>query len=104
MLLGSSFSPFPQYFQYIFQLKESNYTIICEIRLFELLFHQYVEVRISRSVLEGPFDFEITRVNDIITCLTEALASVVISFLVSSSATLTFDRFLVQLCYVTIGR
>ena len=44
--------------------------VICEIWLFALLFPQYykseisnVEVRISRSVLEGPFDFEIMRVD-----------------------------------------
>ena len=41
---------------------------ICEIWLFDLVFFSiqhiwYVEVRISRSVSEGPFDFEITRVD-----------------------------------------
>ena len=42
---------------------------ICEILLFGWYFSQFctsdmsIEVRISRSVSEGPFDFEITRVD-----------------------------------------
>ena len=63
--LESNFSPFfHNNFNNFFQLKGSNYIVICEIWLFELCFPQYtayVEVRISRSVEEGPFDFEITR-------------------------------------------
>ena len=51
-------------FNLYFYLKESNYIVICEIWLFELVFPQNynfdVEVRIFQNVLEGPFDFEIT--------------------------------------------
>ena len=48
---------------------------ICEIRLFDWYFPQFCssdmskyEVRISRSVSEGPLDFEITRVDCINDC------------------------------------
>ena len=42
--------------------------LICEIWLFDLFFLQFynsdnVKVRISRSILESPFDIEITRVD-----------------------------------------
>ena len=41
----------------------------------------YVEVRISRSVYEGPFDFEITRVDCISKCdVTESKDVHVINF------------------------
>ena len=41
---------------------------ICEMWLFDWYFPQFCtsEVRISRSVSEGPFDFEITRVDCIL--------------------------------------
>ena len=39
--MGSNFSPFPQYFLYIFLIKDSNYIVICKIWLFKLFFPQY---------------------------------------------------------------
>ena len=43
------------------------YIFICKMWLFDLFFSSilqiYVEVRISRSILESPLDFEITRVD-----------------------------------------
>ena len=41
----------------------SNYIVKYKIWLFKLFFPKYVEVRISRSVYDGPFNFEITRVD-----------------------------------------
>ena len=62
---------FHNIFNIHFYLKESNYIVICKNWLFKLFFSSilqiwYVEVRISRTVYEGPFDFEITRVDCII--------------------------------------
>ena len=62
------FLPFPQYFQYIFLIKG----VYLHIHLLNLVVRfvfssilkiWYVELRISRSVSEGPFKFEITRVD-----------------------------------------
>ena len=70
LLLGSNFSPFPQYFQYIHvfltkgvKLHSHLWNLVVRIVLSSILQIWYVEVRISRSVLDGPFDFEITRVD-----------------------------------------
>ena len=41
MLLRSNFCPFPQYFQYIFLTRGSNYMFICEIWLFHWYFPQF---------------------------------------------------------------
>ena len=64
----SNFSPFPQYFQYIFltkgvKLHSHLWSLVVRIVFSSLLQIWYVEVRISRSLLEGPFDFEIKRVD-----------------------------------------
>ena len=45
---------------------------ICEIWLFDCYFPQYVEVRISRNVSQDPFDFQITRVDCILTVNVES--------------------------------
>ena len=68
MLLRSNFSPFPQYFQHIFLTKVVKlhvhlYNLVVRLVFSKILHIRYVEVRISRSVSEGPFDFEITRVD-----------------------------------------
>ena len=51
--------------------------LICKIWLFDWYFPQFcksdIEVRISRSVSEGPFDFEITRVDCIAPLLKEEI-------------------------------
>ena len=76
MLLRSNFYPFPQYFQYIFLIK-GVYLHIHLLNLVErfvfssILNICYVELRISRSVSEGPFKFEITRVD----CITKHLST-----------------------------
>ena len=58
---------FHNIFNIYFYLKESNYLVICKNWLFKLFYPQYyksdMSVRISRTVFEGPFDFEITRVD-----------------------------------------
>ena len=55
---------FHNIFNMYFYLKKSNYMFICEIWLFNWHFPQFhVEVWISRSVSEGPLDFEIIRVS-----------------------------------------
>ena len=64
----SNFSPFPQYFQHIFLTKGVKlhihlYNLVVRLAFSSILQICYVEVRISRSVSEGPFDFEITRVD-----------------------------------------
>ena len=61
-------SPFPQYFQHIFLTKELKLHVHLSGQFIRFVFSSilqacYVEVRISRSVSEGPFDFEITRVD-----------------------------------------
>ena len=70
---GAIFSPFPQYFQYIFltkgvKLHSHLCNLVVRIVFSSILQIWYVEVRISRSVWEGPFDFEITRVDCIYKC------------------------------------
>ena len=47
LLLGSNFSPFPQYFRYIFLTKGVKLIGICEIWLFELFFPQYYKSDMS---------------------------------------------------------
>ena len=68
MLLRSNFSPFPQYFKYIFLIKGVYLHIhllnlVVQFVFFSILKICYVEVRISRSISKGPFKFEITRVD-----------------------------------------
>ena len=68
MLLRSNFSPFPQYFQYIFLIKGVYLHIHLLNLVVQFVFSSilkicYVEVRISRSISNGPFKFEITRVD-----------------------------------------
>ena len=68
LLLRSNFSSFPQYFQYI-----SNFNspithiyllnVVVRIIFSSILQIWYVELRISRSISEGPLEFEITRVD-----------------------------------------
>ena len=66
MLLRSNFSSFPQYFQYINFMSEITYTFVkccCSIySFFSILQLCYFYVRISRSISENPWEFEITRV------------------------------------------
>ena len=66
LLFWSNFSSFPQYFQYLSNLKSPiTYTFVkCDYSIYFSSFLQfrYVEVRISRSISESPLEFEITRV------------------------------------------
>ena len=48
MLPKSNFSPFPQYFQHIFQTKGLNYMFICEIWLFDWYFAQFCTSDMSK--------------------------------------------------------
>ena len=62
------FSPFPHYFKHTFLIKGVKLHVPLWNSVVWLVFSSflqiwYVEVRISRSVSEGPFDFEITRVD-----------------------------------------
>ena len=59
---------FHNLFKYIFltkgvKLHSHVWNLVVRIIFSSILQIWYVEVRISRSVLEGPFDFEITRVD-----------------------------------------
>ena len=63
-----SCSSFPQYFQYIsvtsrVQLHIYLSNVVVRIIFSSILQIWYVEVRISRSISESPFEFEITRVD-----------------------------------------
>ena len=64
LLLRSNFSSFPQYFRYISNFKSPvTYKFVkCScLNSFSSIFKiWYVEVWISRSILESPLDFEIT--------------------------------------------
>ena len=67
-ILRSNFSSFPQYFQYISIFRSQiTYSFVkcgCLIYLFSSVLQiWYVEIRIIRSILESPLDFEITRVD-----------------------------------------
>ena len=56
--MGSNFSLFPQYFQYILLTKEvKSHSHTLKFSCSNCF------LQISRSVLKGPFDFEITRVD-----------------------------------------
>ena len=63
----SNFSSFPQYFQYIPNFKSPIhiylFNVVNRIIFSWTLQIWYVEVRISRSILESPLAFEITRIN-----------------------------------------
>ena len=64
LLLRSNFSSFPQYFRYI--KSPITYKFVkygCSNYFSSILKIWYVEVWISRSVTEGPLEFEITRVD-----------------------------------------
>ena len=61
------FLPFSTIFQHIFltkgvKLHDYLWNLVVRLVLSSILHIWYVEVRISQSVAEGPFDFEITRV------------------------------------------
>ena len=67
---GAIFPLFHNIFNVYFLLKESNYIVICKILLFKYFFFNTTNL-ICRSTdiskcFEGPFDFEITRVDCII--------------------------------------
>ena len=70
--LRSNFSSFPQYFHISLtsrdQLHINLLNVVVRITFSSILKIWYVEVRISRSVSEGPLEFEITRVD--CTCIT----------------------------------
>ena len=69
LLLRSNFSSFPQYFQYISNLRVQLHiysyllNVVNRISFSSVLQIWYVEVRISRSISERPLQFEITRVD-----------------------------------------
>ena len=72
----SNSSPFPQHFQYIFltkgvKLHSYLWNLVVRIVFSSILQIWYVKAWISRSVLEGPFDYEITRVHVICNFLLE---------------------------------
>ena len=78
------FLPFPTIFLYIFLIKGVYLHIhllnlVVQFVFSSILSIIYVELRISRSVSEGPFKFEITRVDCIHTG--QALAYIQISYL-----------------------
>ena len=71
LLLRSNFSSFPQYFQYISDFNSSIthiylLNVVVRIIFSSILQIWYVELRISRSISEGPLEFEITRVDCIL--------------------------------------
>ena len=63
----SNFASFPQYLQYISNLKSQNtYSFVrcdCSIYFSSLLQIRPVEVRVSRKIAENPLDFETRTVN-----------------------------------------
>ena len=65
-----NFSSFPQYFQYISNLKSPiTYKFVkcgCQIIFSSILQFWYVDIRISRSISESPLEFHITRVDFIV--------------------------------------
>ena len=58
---------FQNIFIIYFKLKESNYMFIGEIWLFDWYFHQFCKSDMSKygylEVFQGPFDFEMRRVD-----------------------------------------
>ena len=58
--------PFPQYFQYGYLTKESNYMFFCEFGCSIDIFLNSANLKCQSTdiskFLEGPFDFEILRV------------------------------------------
>ena len=87
LLLRSNFSHFPQYFQHIFSTKGvklhvRSWNLVVRLVFSSVLHIWYVEVWISRSISDGPFDFEITRVD----CICLVNCKILIKFVSSYSS------------------